>query len=102
MLKCNNQLEDSLEKNRQAMKRNQQSRKFNIKNRGVKSRIKNVVRDFQAEPDLAKKVEILGRASSILDKAGQRHIMHPRTAARRKSVMAKQLRRLQDQSKSVS
>ncbi|MCP4634378.1 MAG: 30S ribosomal protein S20 [candidate division Zixibacteria bacterium] len=88
-------------KNRQTMKRNRQSKVLNIKNRAAKTALKNVVKEFQAETDLAKKSEILKTALSKFDKAGQRHIIHPVAAARKKSVLTREFNNAQAENKST-
>ena len=91
-----------MSKNRQAMKRNRQSKEFNLKNRAFKTRIKNVVKEFEAETDANKKGAVLNRAFSLFDKAGQKHIMHPGTAARKKSKLAKRLNTFLSESKQAA
>lgn len=69
-----------------ALKRHRQSIKRNLRNNMVRTRIKNVVKEVRAaveanDTDLA--ATSLRRATSILDKAATKKVIHARTAARR-------------------
>ncbi|HAS89412.1 MAG TPA: 30S ribosomal protein S20 [Desulfovibrio sp.] len=69
-----------------ALKRHRQSVKRNLRNNMVRTRIKNVVKEVRAaveanDTDLA--ATSLRRATSILDKAATKKVIHARTAARR-------------------
>lgn len=69
-----------------ALKRHRQSLKRNLRNRIAKTRIKNtvkVVRDAIEAGDAAKAQEALKAATSMLDKAGRKNVVHNRNAARR-------------------
>lgn len=69
-----------------ALKRHRQSLKRNLRNRMVKTRIKNTVKAVRAAVE-AKDVEAattaLVTATSVLDKAASKRVIHPRQAARR-------------------
>jgi len=87
--------------NRQAAKRNRQSKQFRLRNRAFKTQIKNTIRKFEIESDISKKTELLKSAFSILDKAGQKHIIHHRKADRQKSILTKRLNKFRSQSTAV-
>lgn len=69
-----------------ALKRHRQSIKRNLRNNMVRTRIKNVVKEVRAAVE-ANDTELaatsLRRATSILDKAATKKVIHARTAARR-------------------
>ena len=69
-----------------ALKRHRQSLKRNARNRMVKTRIKNVVKAVHAaieEKDAAKAQDALRAATTVLDKAAGKKVLHKRCAARR-------------------
>lgn len=69
-----------------ALKRHRQSLTRNLRNRMTKTRIKNTVkavREAIEANDAPKAQEALQAASSMLNKAGRKRVLHPRTAARR-------------------
>ncbi len=76
---------------KQAAKRDRQSKVFRAQNRAIKTRIKNITKEFESETAIEKRSEILKKAFSILDKAGKKNVIHHRNAARKKSVLSRQL-----------
>lgn len=77
-----------------AMKAYRQSIKRNLRNRDIKKGIRLAVRavsDAATAKDTAKLGELLSSASSAIDKAAQRGTLHWKTAARKKSRLAKRL-----------
>ncbi|MFH1912792.1 MAG: 30S ribosomal protein S20 [Pseudomonadota bacterium] len=69
-----------------ALKRHRQSLKRRARNRISKTRIKNtvkVVRQAIDENDVAKAQEALKDATSLLDKAARKSVIHARQAQRR-------------------
>ncbi|MCJ2163759.1 MULTISPECIES: 30S ribosomal protein S20 [unclassified Pseudodesulfovibrio] len=69
-----------------ALKRHRQSLKRRARNRISKTRIKNTVKAVRLaieEKDVTKAQEALKEASSILDKAARKSIIHERQAQRR-------------------
>ena len=69
-----------------AMKRHRQSLKRRARNRVSKTRIKNTVKAVRLaieEKDSAKAQELLKEASSVLDKAARKNVIHSRQAQRR-------------------
>ena len=74
-----------------AIKRHRQSLKAHACNRAMRTRKKNVlktVRKAVAEKDAAKAETALKEASSVLDKAGGKKVIHRRTAARKISRLS--------------
>lgn len=79
-------------KHKSAVKRHKQSEKRALRNRTVKTRIKNVVRNVRAaikDEDQAKANELLSTATSVLDKAAGKGVIHWKKAARKISRLAK-------------
>ncbi|WP_419787826.1 30S ribosomal protein S20 [Pseudodesulfovibrio sp.] len=69
-----------------ALKRHRQSLKRRARNRISKTRIKNTVKAVRIaieENDSVKAVEALKAATSVLDKAASKNIIHARQAQRR-------------------
>ncbi|WP_319781226.1 30S ribosomal protein S20 [Maridesulfovibrio sp.] len=69
-----------------ALKRHRQSVKRNLRNSMVRTRIKNVVKEVREaleanDTELA--ATALRKATSVLDKAATKKVIHARTAARR-------------------
>jgi small subunit ribosomal protein S20 len=87
-----------LANHKSALKRHRQSLKRNLRNRMTKTRIKNTVkavRDAIEANDAPKAQEALQAATSILDKAGRKNVMHPRTAARRISRLQQAVNKIE-------
>ena len=80
-----------------AVKRNLQNQKQRLRNRTVKTRIKNVVKKI-ALLTPASGAEItaadLNAAKSVIDKASKKGVIHHRTAARKISRLTKRATRL--------
>jgi len=75
-----------LANHKSALKRHRQSLKRNLRNRVAKTRIKNTVkavREAIEAGDATKAQEALKTATSMLDKAGRKNVIHARNAARR-------------------
>ena len=69
-----------------ALKRHRQSLKARALNRAMKTRVKNLVkavRQAVEEKDKERAVEALRKATSVLDKAASKKVVHWRNAARR-------------------
>ena len=69
-----------------ALKRHRQSLKRRARNRVSKTRIKNTVKAVRVaieEKDSTKAAEALKAASSVLDKAARKNVIHTRQAQRR-------------------
>ena len=80
-------------RNLSAEKRVRQDARKRVANRSVKTYIKNRIKEFKAEQDEAKKVEMLKKLYSALDRAAKKGIYHPNTVARKKSKLAAMLNR---------
>ena len=75
-----------------ALKAQRQSVKRNLRNREIKKGIRLATRavlEAAAAKDSGKTLGLLGASASALDKAAQRGPIHWKTAARRKSRLAK-------------
>ena len=70
-----------------ALKRARQNENRRLRNKGVKSRVKSVVKAVRDGDDAA--ATKLDEAKSVIDKAAKRGIIHKRTAARTISRLAK-------------
>jgi len=86
-----------LANHKSAVKRNLQNQKQRLRNRTVKTRIKNVVKKI-ALLTPASGAEItaaeLNAAKSVIDKASKKGVIHHRTAARKISRLTKRATRL--------
>ena len=74
-----------------AVKRHRQSLKANARNRAMKTRVKNLVKAVRQAVEAGDKEaasQALTKATSILDKAGGKKVIHKRAAARRISRLA--------------
>jgi len=75
-----------LANHKSALKRHRQSLKRRARNRISKTRIKNTVKAVRVaieEKDTAKAMEALKAATSVLDKASRKNVIHARQAQRR-------------------
>ncbi|WP_252380308.1 30S ribosomal protein S20 [Desulfovulcanus ferrireducens] len=75
-----------------ALKRHRQSLKRRARNRSVKTRVKNVIKSVRLaaeQKDAQKAAEALRTATSVLDRAAQKKVIHWRTAARKISRLTK-------------
>lgn len=80
-----------------AIKRHKQSIKRGARNRTMKTRINNAVKNVRGaikENDQQKASELLGAATSTLDKAATKGVVHWKKAARKISRLAKALNAL--------
>ena len=81
-----------------ALKRHLQNRKRRLRNRMVKTRVRTSVKKVyavkKAGSDAAGVGSELRAAQSIIDKAVKKRVIHPRTAARKVSRLAKSVNRL--------
>jgi small subunit ribosomal protein S20 len=69
-----------------AIKRHRQSLKARARNRAMKTRVKNVIKDVRSaidQKDEEKARAALQEATSVLDKAASKRVIHHRNAARR-------------------
>lgn len=80
-----------------ALKRNLQNQKQRLRNRMVKTRVKNVVKKISLltpASDAEAIASDLNAAKSVIDKAAKKGVLHPRTAARKISRLTKRAARL--------
>lgn len=79
---------------RTSLKRKRQDKKRHLRNLKIKQQLKKTLKKFQTLL-LAKNIneakESLRRVFSQLDKAAKKRIIHPKTASRKKSRLAKRL-----------
>jgi small subunit ribosomal protein S20 len=74
------------------IKRNRQAQKRRLRNTAIRTGVKRVIKDARealAAKDPAARKEALRVAMRVLDKASSKGALHPRTAARRISRLAK-------------
>jgi small subunit ribosomal protein S20 len=76
------------------IKRLKQSRKINLRNRSVKSKIKTLIKEVETSPSLDQARVNLRKAVSLLDKAARLKVMHKKTAARIKTRLAREVNKL--------
>jgi len=89
--------ENQLPNSKSAEKRVRQNKKQNAVNNHRKRLIKESTRQFMAAVqagDLAKAEQELRGATAILDRVAGKRTIHPNTAARRKSLLARRLNAL--------
>lgn len=70
------------------------SRKRRLRNQSVKSAIKTFVKKTRAtiaSGELETAQTLIAATASLVDKAAKRHIIHPNTAARRKSRLVRRM-----------
>ena len=77
-----------------AMKRERQDKKRRARNRKVKSQVRGAVKSVHAAETAEDAQAKLVMASSTIDKAAKKGIVHKRTAARKKSRLAKKVNAL--------
>jgi len=72
-------------------KRMELSRRQQERNRAVRSRLRTAIRGVRAATDVEDGEAQFKLATSLLDRAAQRHIFHRKKAARLKSLLARQV-----------
>ena len=77
-----------------AAKRIRQDKKRRIRNRAVKSEVKLAVKKVTTTEDPEEGAKVLPGVNSVIDKAAKKGVLHRRTAARKKSRLAKRVRSL--------
>ena len=81
-----------------ALKRHRQSLKRRARNRISKTRIKNSVKAVRVaieEKDVTKAMEALKAATSVLDKASRKNVIHARQAQRRISRLQSAINKIE-------
>jgi len=79
---------------RSSIKRKRADKKRRLHNIKIKQQLKKVLKKFQAllnKKDNNEARASLGKVFSLLDKAAKKRIIHPQTANRKKSRLAKRL-----------
>ena len=74
------------------IKRHKQSLKARARNRHVRSTVKTAVKEVRSEiagVSGEKRAELLRKATSILERAGSKGVLHKKTASRKVSRLAK-------------
>ncbi len=82
-------------KRRAAVKRLRVDKTRHLRNLKVKRELKKTLKKLQtlvSAKNLAEAKAMLGKVFSLLDKAAKKNIIHPRTADRKKSRLAKRMR----------
>jgi small subunit ribosomal protein S20 len=87
-----------LANHKSALKRHRQSLKARERNKAVRTRVKNVTKAVriaveQKDPENASRA--LVSASSVIDKAAQKNVIHWRAAARKLSRLSKAVNNIQ-------
>ncbi len=78
-----------------AIKRIAQSEKKRLRNRIVKTRVKNAVKKVNAAVNTGEETTLqLTAAQSLIDKAAKKGVIHKRTAARKISRLAASINRM--------
>ena len=69
-----------------------QTRARTLTNRTKRSQLRTAVKKVRAAASAADAAKAFAEAASLLDRAGRKHLIHPNTAARNKSRLAKLLK----------
>lgn len=70
------------------IKRNRQNEKARLRNKAVRSEVKTRIKRAEADPTDA---EATRKAMSTIDRARSKGVLHPNTAARKKSRLQRRL-----------
>ena len=79
---------------RSAEKRNRQDKKRNEANRSQRSRMRSAIKKVTATTDQAEAGEAFKETAAMLDRLASRRVIHPNKAARKKSQLAKAVKKL--------
>jgi small subunit ribosomal protein S20 len=71
-----------------------QDRKRNVHNRTQRSRLKTAIKKVSSETDPQKAESELKETSAMLDRMATRRLIHPNKAARKKSQLAKAVKKI--------
>ena len=77
-----------------SLKRSRADKKRHLRNRRAKQELKKILKKFQAllsSKNIAEATTLLEKVYSQLDKAAKKRIIHPKTASRKKSRLARKL-----------
>lgn len=75
-----------------ALKRDKQNKKKYLRNKAVKTRVKNAIKDVRLAEDETSKDAVLvslNAAKSVIDKAAKKGVIHKNTAARKIARLSK-------------
>ena len=86
--------ETTLANTRSAEKRNRQDVKRNERNRTQRARLKTAVKKVSSGTDKTQAEADFKETSALLDRLASRRIIHPNKAARKKSQLARQIKKL--------
>ena len=81
---------------RTSLKRSRADKKKHERNLKIKQQLKRTIKkllSLLSEKNVNEAKKLLGKVFSQLDKAAKKQVIHPRTASRRKSRLAKRLAR---------
>jgi len=87
---------EDMPRRRTSLKRNRADKKRHLHNVNIKRELKKTTKKFLellSAKDIAEAKKLLGKIFSQLDKAAKKKILHPKTADRKKSRLAKRLPR---------
>ena len=76
-----------------AKKRNRQAEKRNARNREKRSEVRSAIKKVRTAGSEAEAQEAMRSAERLLDRAAQKRLVHPSTAARMKSRLQKSITR---------
>ncbi|HEX6063348.1 MAG TPA: 30S ribosomal protein S20 [Longimicrobiales bacterium] len=79
---------------RSAEKRMRQDRKRNAQNRAQRSRLKTAIKKVSAQTEPQQAETELKETAAMLDRMASRRLIHPNKAARKKSQLAKAVKKL--------
>lgn len=83
-------------KRKAAVKRLRVDKKRHLKNLEIRKELKKTIKKFLmlvSSKNITEAKALFGKVSSFLDKAAKKNIIHPNTASRRKSRLAKRISR---------
>ena len=94
MIQFSKLLEEYMPRRRTSLKRKRADKKRHLRNLRIKKALKKTIKKFQAlltEKNTGDAKSLLAKIFSQLDKAAKKRIIHPNTADRRKSRLARKL-----------
>ena len=74
---------------RSSKKRMRQTRARTLRNRTKRSQLRTAIKKVRTAAAGAEAQQAYGEAVKLLDRAGRKHLVHPNTAARHKSRLAR-------------
>lgn len=72
-----------------AKKRLRQTKVLTAANRSKRSQLRNAIKAVRQAPDADTRTKAMSSAEKLIDRAGQKRLIHPNAAARIKSRLAK-------------